>query len=302
MNDTTPTISIVTPSYNQAQFLEDTIQSVLGQGYRNLEHVVIDGGSTDGSVDIIRRYADRLKYWASEPDAGQYDAINKGFAHTTGEIMAWLNSDDKYTPWSFSIVGEIFASFPEVEWITTVQPLGWNVRGQAIHVDFSGGFSRPSFFKGGNFPSEGSYGRRWIQQESTFWRRSLWERAGARVESALHLAADFELWARFYQHANLYGVLAPLGGFRAHGNQKSVFHANEYMAEAEGVLRRYGGLPCTGVEALVRGIVWKVSRHYALATCPRWLRAIGNRAGLTFPTKVVAWTGKEWEIITGFVV
>lgn len=302
MSKLSPTISIVTPSYNQAQFIEETIQSVLGQGYPNLEYVVIDGGSTDGSVDIIRRYAARLKYWTSERDGGQYDALNRGFAHTTGEIMAWLNSDDKYTPWAFSIVGEIFASFPEVEWISTVQPIGWNVRGQAINVDFSGGFSQPSFFKGGNFPSEGSYGRKWIQQESTFWRRSLWERAGARVESSLQLAADFELWARFYQHANLYGVLAPLGGFRAHGDQKSVSHASQYMKEADEALRRYGGRPCTGLEALVRGVTWKISRHYALVTLPRWLRVIGNRTGLTFPTKVLAWTGQEWEIITGFVV
>jgi len=296
------TISIVTPSYNQAKFLEETIQSILGQGYQNLEYVVIDGGSRDDSVDIIRRYADRLTYWTSEPDGGQYDAINKGFAHTTGEIMGWLNSDDKYTPWSFSIVSEIFATFPEVEWITTVQPLRWNGRGQVTNVDFIGGFSRPSFFKGGNFPGEGSYGRRWIQQESTFWRRSLWERAGARVESTLKLAADFELWARFYQHANLYGVLAPLGGFRIHGNQKSVSHASQYMAEAEGVLRRYGGRSCNALEAFMRGLMWKIFRHDALSTRPGWLRVIGDRSGLTFPTKVIAWSGKEWEIITGFVV
>ena len=112
MSRLSPTISIVTPSYNQAQFIEDTIQSVLGQGYPNLEYVVIDGGSTDGSVDIIRRYAERLKYWTSERDGGQYDAINRGFAHTTGEIMAWLNSDDKYTPWAFSIVGRRVQPLP----------------------------------------------------------------------------------------------------------------------------------------------------------------------------------------------
>src|SRR5258708_5296321 len=113
-----PSISIITPSYNQVSFLEETIQSVLQQDYPNLEYVIIDGGSTDGSVEIIQKYADRLTHWVSEPDGGQYDAVNRGFQYTRGEIMAYINSDDKYTPWAFSVVGEIFESLPEIEWLT----------------------------------------------------------------------------------------------------------------------------------------------------------------------------------------
>ena len=216
--------------------------------------------------------------------------------------MGWLNSDDKFTPWAFSVVAEIFSSFPHVEWISTVQPLSWNRQGQAMAISFSGGFNRASFYKGGNLPTVGSFGRRFIQQESTFWRRSLWERAGGCLNTSFQLAADFELWARFYRHADLYGVLTPLGGFRSHGNQRSVLQAQEYMEEATRILKQYNGQPCRGPEALLRGMLWKVGRHLSLATLPWWLRAIGHRSGLMFPTKVAAWTGEKWEIISGFVV
>ena len=302
MNTASPTISIVTPSYNQAQFLEDTIQSVLGQGYRNLEYVVIDGGSTDGSVDIIRRYAARLKYWTSEPDGGQYNAINKGFVHTTGEIMAWLNSDDKYTPLTFSLVADIFTSFPQIEWLTSVHPVTWNVHGQAVKIDFTGGFSRQSFEKGGNFPGKGSHGRRWVQQESTFWRRSLWERAGGRLDTSLQLAADFELWARFFQHADLYGVIAQLGGFRDHGDQLSVHRRAQYMHECEETLRSYGKWPCPKLERLLREGFWKVFRRHSLTPLPRPVRSLLTGAGFLYPTQVLVWTGGKWEFITGFSV
>jgi glycosyltransferase involved in cell wall biosynthesis len=302
MTERLPTISIVTPSFNQAQFLDEAMQSVLGQTYPHVEYVVIDGGSSDGSVEIIRRYADRLAFWASEPDQGQYDAINKGFARTTGDIMAWLNSDDKYTPWTLSVVADIFRSFPEIEWLTSVHPVSWNSRGQAVAVDFTGGFSRDAFVRGANFPVKGSYGRRWIQQESTFWRRSLWERSGARLDTSLRMAADFELWARFYGQAELFGVQALLGGFRAHGAQKSVLYRDRYMAEAEQVLRSKGTWPTGRLETLTRGMIWKIFRQYSLARLPKSFQFLLFSTGICFPARVVVWSGKEWEIITGFTV
>jgi glycosyltransferase involved in cell wall biosynthesis len=302
VNSSSLKISIVTPSFNQAAFLDETMDSVFSQRDSNLEYIVIDGGSTDGSVDIIRRHAAHLAHWVSEPDKGHYDAINKGFAKVSGDVMAWINSDDKYTPWCFSIVREIFSRFPEVEWLSTVQALTWNAQGQATSINFSGGFNGASFLKGGNLPTPGSFGRRFIQQESTFWRRSLWERAGGRLDTSLRLAADFELWARFYRHTELCGVLAPLGGFRAYGNQKSVRQAALYMEEAERVLMQYGGRPCRGTEALLRGRLWKIGRPMCLAPLPQLVRACTQRVGLTFPTKVVVWDGGEWRIISGFVI
>jgi glycosyltransferase involved in cell wall biosynthesis len=295
-------ISIVTPSFNQGSFLQETMDSVLSQRDPNLEYVIIDGGSTDNSVDLIKQHAGRLTYWISTPDQGPYDAINTGFSHTTGDIMAWINSDDKYTPWAFSVVRDIFTQFPEIQWLSTVQALGWNGKGQATSINFSGGFNRTSFLKGGNLPTRGSFQRRFIQQESTFWRRSLWEQVGGRLDSTLHLAADFDLWARFYRHTELYGVLAPLGGFRSHGNQRSVLHADQYLSEAEMVLKRNGGGPCPWPEAVLRGIVWKVCRHLSLKPLPQWVRHIAHGSGLSFPSRVVVWSGTEWRIISGFVV
>ncbi len=143
-----PRISIVTPSYNQGQFIEDTIQSILIQEYPDLEFIIIDGGSTDNSVEIIKKYENNLTFWVSESDGGQYDAINRGFSKTTGEIMAWLNSDDKYTPWTFSVVGDIFRTHPEVEWVTTLYPLSWDEKGRAVACSYIGGFNHQSFLRG----------------------------------------------------------------------------------------------------------------------------------------------------------
>jgi len=271
-----PKISIVTPSYNQGRFLEEAMLSVLTQDYPDLEYVVVDGGSTDGSVDLIRRHEERLAYWVSKPDAGQYDALDKGFSKTTGEVMAWLNSDDKYTPWAFQIVGEIFASLPEVEWLTTLYPLTWDERGRATRCTYQSGYSRQGFFRGENLPGAGWFAKGFIQQESTFWRRSLWDRAGGYVATSLKLASDFELWARFYQQAELYGVGTPLAGFRVHRDQKTALHFDEYIQEAKQVLLNSGdGRPYSKVESFLRAKV--------LPYIPRrW----ATRLGLLYPHKI----------------
>jgi glycosyltransferase involved in cell wall biosynthesis len=236
-----PRISIVTPSFNQGPFLRETLESVLSQGYPDLEYVVVDGGSTDDSAAIIRQHEKHLAWWVSEKDAGQYDAINKGFARTTGDVMAWLNSDDKYTPWALAVVGEIFAQLPEMQWLTTLLPLHWDSRGVPTKCKPVHGYTKDGFFRGQHLQRPGEWDKAFIQQESTFWRRSLWEKVGGRIDSSLQLAGDFELWAKFYQHADLYGVPLPLGGFRMHGDQKTAHRMEVYIREAEAVLARHGG-------------------------------------------------------------
>jgi glycosyltransferase involved in cell wall biosynthesis len=198
-------ISIVTPSFNQAGFVEETLRSVLDQGYPDLEYVVIDGGSTDGSVEIIEKYRDRLAYFVSEKDSGHGNALNKGFARTSGEVMAWLNSDDKYCPWTFQAVAQIFEAYPDIQWLAGLHGT-WNVHGTLLGTDVN--------YKNVHDFLNGNYG--WIQQETVFWRRALWEKAGGYINEDYKLMVDGELWTRFFPEADLWHAICVLGGYRAH--------------------------------------------------------------------------------------
>ncbi|WP_420434298.1 glycosyltransferase [Hyphobacterium sp.] len=221
-------ISIVTPNYNGAQFLRECMESVLGQQYPALQYVISDGASTDGSRLIFEHYRRELAGLTSEPDEGHADAVNKGFAMTDGEIMGWINSDDILHPGCLSQVARIFETHPEVEWITG-RPSTMNVRSEIDYVGPVRPWSRLRFLAGDHL---------WIQQESTFWRRSLWERAGGGLDTAFDVANDFELWMRFFRHADLYTVDRMLGCFRVRPGQRSVDQLDHYKQEMRTVIQR----------------------------------------------------------------
>jgi len=229
-----------------------------------------------------------VKFWISQKDRGQYDAINKGFSETTGEIMAWLNSDDKYNPWVFSIVAEVFSAFPEIEWITTLYPLVLDERGRAVECLYRYGYSRQGFFRGENLRCDNWYSNEWIQQESTFWRRSLWERSGGYVDSSLEFAGDFELWARFYKFSELYGIPIPLGGFRRHKSQKSANGMDNYVQEAKKVFLDYGGRPYGRFESYLR---LKLQR-----ALPSRYRTIAFKLGILYPWRFCSYENGDWKL------
>ncbi len=222
-----PRVSVVTPSFKQAAFLEATLRSVLLQGYPDLEYVVIDGGSADGSVDILRKYEPWLAYWVSERDRGQYDAINKGLSRTTGEVMAWINSDDMLLPGGLTIVAQALSQ-QGMDWVIGV-PTFWNEQGERSGTG-KGRHRRRRFIRSGLYE-----GRRlgWIQQESTFWSRRAWNSAGGQLDDSLQLAADYALWRRFAAVNDLHQLDVPVSGFRMHGEQKTASRMAEYYREID---------------------------------------------------------------------
>jgi len=234
---TLPQISIVTPCLNGLPFLPQTVESVISRRDAvRLEYIVVDGGSSDGSIDCLKTYSDRIDYWSSEPDSGMYDAIAKGIERSQGEIVGWLNSDDLYFPWTLPMVVDIFSRFPEIEWLSTLTYAITDGSGYPVFMGKLPGFSREAFLDGVYMTSVGSFNTRsvgFIQQESTFWRRRLWDRVNAgSVIREYKYAGDFALWCLFISVTPLLAVQAPLGMFRSHAAQITKQNMTAYLEEA----------------------------------------------------------------------
>lgn len=223
-----PKLSIVTPSFNQGRFLEETIRSVLDQRYPNLEYIVVDGGSTDESVDVIRRYEDRLAYWVSERDRGQVHAINKGLARATGEIVAYINSDDVYLPGAFDAAIDYFRERPSCEWLC----------GDTLM--FGGG--HPTYLVRAEVPKSAAHALSWAYtapQPGMFWRRAL---LASGFDEAWRYDFDHDLYVRLLLAGHRCEYLpVPLAAYRLHAASKTVAESRRFDEEFDRSAELYEG-------------------------------------------------------------
>lgn len=241
-----PRVSIVTPSYNQARFLDETIRSVLAQNYANIEYIIIDGGSSDGSAEVIQSYKNQLAWWVSEPDQGQTDAINKGFARATGEILAWINADDTYLPHAVEEAVEFLSFHPEASMVYGDANL---INDQGVVI--------------GKFPARQTNlrsmlrGSVHIPQQTTFFRKKHWDLVGP-LDPSFYFAMDYDLWVRLARLGDLVYLPRLWANFRLHNAGKSILRDDQCYPEMLRVYRREGGGPVSwlGLRWLVRRLAY----------------------------------------------
>jgi glycosyltransferase involved in cell wall biosynthesis len=253
MKESMPLVSVVTPSMNQARFLRAAIESVLAQDYQRIEYLVVDGGSTDGSVTVIKEYESRLAWWVSEPDNGQTDAINKGLAHASGEILAWLNSDDTYEPGAVAAAIKAFQESPECGLIY----------GGANYINDQGDVI-------GTFPTaRTNYARLrqgyvHIPQQASFFRAELWRKLGP-LDPSFYFAMDYDLWVRIARYTQLRYIPQIWGNFRLHTAAKTIVSDEPCWSEMLRVHYRDGG-------AILSVIVAKYYLRKLVAPLINWRR------------------------------
>ncbi len=229
LNAFLPLVSIITPSFNQARYLEATIQSVLSQNYPRLEYIIVDGGSNDSSLDILKRYESKLAWWASEKDKGQTEAINKGFAHAKGEILAWLNSDDTYEPNAISSAVKFLQEHPN----------NGLVYGDANYINEDGRVI-------GRFPAAQTdlirlqRGYVHIPQQTAFFRSDLWRAVGP-LDPSFYFAMDYDLWVRLARRSQVKYVPQTWANFRLHTSGKTIAADDRCWPEMLKVHYRDGG-------------------------------------------------------------
>jgi glycosyltransferase involved in cell wall biosynthesis len=226
-----PKISIITPSYNQGAFLEECILSVVEQNYPNLEYIIMDGGSNDLSSLIIERHRHHFSHVRIGRDKGQYHAIQEGIEKSTGDIIAWLNSDDKFHPGAFWRMAQAVKIFPKNKWFTGL-PSVWNQFGALNYINTSPPEFEIDYLK--QLPDDPA--PYYIQQESTFFKRTIWEEAGGSLDLGLDLAADYELWLRFTRIEQVKQLKCLIGGFRIQPLQRSSLKRDQYIAEVRSVI------------------------------------------------------------------
>ena len=222
-------VSIVTPSFNQNRYIEKTIQSVLAQDYPQIEYMIIDGGSTDGTVEVIKNYEDQLAWWVSEKDRGQTDAINKGFARARGDILAWINSDDTYEPNAVGAAVRYLQEHPDVGM----------VYGDCNYINESGKVI-------GRFKSAQTdyrllrQGHTHIPQQTMFFRAELWKQVGP-LDPSFYFAMDYDLWTRIAARATIKYIPQTWANFRLHTSGKTVLADDRCWPEMMRVHYRDGG-------------------------------------------------------------
>lgn len=225
-----PVISIVTVVLDGEDYIEETIQSVLSQTYENVEYIIIDGGSKDNTINIIRKYENKINYWVSEKDSGLYDGLAKGFLLARGTIIAYCNAGDYYHKTALELVSELFVE-NNIHWLTGKR-VNYNDRSQIIHTD-TPNIYRKEFIRSGIYGSLMPY----IQQESTFWSREALDTLDWNYFKSLKLAGDYYLWFSFSQKYKLNIVDSYLGGFKYHDNQLSTA-LNKYKAERKKFIKK----------------------------------------------------------------